>query len=725
MTDKKIKNSQDTLIHDSPVNNSSEDRFQRYPFAQYIANAVISRSDPSSLVIGIYGAWGEGKTSVMNFIECELKNHSQIVCVKFNPWMFHNENNLIINFFQTLAKSLNKSLTTNKEKIGKFLETYLRFIVPQSLPLPFFFSPREFVAVLGKKMSSVTLDELRDRIQKILNENEKRVVILIDDIDRLDKSEIQALFKLVKLTADFDYTAYILALDEKMVAAALNEKYSSVGSKTGRNFLEKIIQVPLTLPKADEFSLRKLCINGINLALSNAQINLTEDQVKEFVRNFDGFLYRLNTPRICKRYINAISFALPILKGELNPVDLMLMEGIRILYTNIYEAIKSNHEIFIGSDEIFPNNNRTEEIKSFIDKIIKGISKEEASKITDLLKHLFPKISDSSYRKEWDLEQRIASKEYFHRYFTKGVPEGDISDKKISEFIKSLSSKEIEQTVDSFRNFVNQKNAEIVIFKLRNQKERLSEETSIKLAQVIAVCGDIFPDTNSMTSLLTVRMLANDFINQLLFNLPKGEKMISTAKNVLLIADPITFAAQCFQWMKTPENIPKDERIITEEEEKNLGKIFAQRISEEAKKDILYLKYRYESLLLFWNWAHWLGHAETSDYLINSFNENEKNVFEFLKIFFPTLWKKVSGSPQVINTESGDFDNISKCFDPQIIYNKLKRYYGDELDNAKNIVVNTDESVEKKLAFQFAIIFHQVEEEKNNNNKKNGSQKLN
>ena len=85
----------------------------------------------------------------------------------------------------------------------------------------------------GNKLSSVTVEQKKNEIEKILQEEKKRIVIFIDDIDRLDKSEIQAIFKLVKLSAGFSYTTYVLAFDQEMVASALNEKY-------GNNSYQKI-----------------------------------------------------------------------------------------------------------------------------------------------------------------------------------------------------------------------------------------------------------------------------------------------------------------------------------------------------------------------------------------------------------------------------------------------------------------------------------------------------
>ncbi len=91
---------------DAPIKSQSEDRFRRYPFAKRIAETIVARPDPGSLVVGIYGAWGEGKTSVLNFINSYMRDKESVVCVSFNPWRFKDEATLLLNYFNTLADAL-------------------------------------------------------------------------------------------------------------------------------------------------------------------------------------------------------------------------------------------------------------------------------------------------------------------------------------------------------------------------------------------------------------------------------------------------------------------------------------------------------------------------------------------------------------------------------------------------------------------------------------------
>src|SRR3954469_14483410 len=118
-----MSNSQ-TYTADKPINKETEDRFRRYKFSKRIADTIINRKDDESIVIGIYGAWGEGKTSVLNFIDTELKRKKEIITVKFNPWRYGDEVSLLKQFFSKLAAALNLELKSKTEKAGELIKKY-------------------------------------------------------------------------------------------------------------------------------------------------------------------------------------------------------------------------------------------------------------------------------------------------------------------------------------------------------------------------------------------------------------------------------------------------------------------------------------------------------------------------------------------------------------------------------------------------------------------------
>ena len=119
---------EETYVSDAPVTDSKNDRFKRWPFAKRVAETIASRTDPSSLVVAIYGAWGDGKTSVLNFISQELATRADILTVKFNPWRFGDESAVLRHFFAELARVVGASLTSKSEDFGAALEKYGKFL---------------------------------------------------------------------------------------------------------------------------------------------------------------------------------------------------------------------------------------------------------------------------------------------------------------------------------------------------------------------------------------------------------------------------------------------------------------------------------------------------------------------------------------------------------------------------------------------------------------------
>src|SRR5690606_38170488 len=291
------------MYTDKPASFKSEDSFQRYEFAKRIASIVGTPKIDKSLIVGLYGRWGEGKTTVMNFIREELP--SDTVVVNFNPWFFTDEQHLLKSFFSSITDALGASDKTNKEKIGALLSDYGGAI---GTITQFVGVKTDGLEKLGNKLKSTSSEQLKKRIDDLIIDSGKNIVVFVDDIDRLDIQEIQYVFKLVKLVGDFPRTAYILSFDDEMVSAALAPKYGGNSKVAGYNFLEKIIQVPLKIPKASKKALSKYTITLLNEVLKNWSIQLSEHENNSFIEAFNSaFLPFMDNPRLGIRYANTLS----------------------------------------------------------------------------------------------------------------------------------------------------------------------------------------------------------------------------------------------------------------------------------------------------------------------------------------------------------------------------------------------------------------------------------
>ena len=279
---------------------------------------------------------------------------------------------------------------------------------------------------------------------------------------------------------------------------------------TGNSFLEKIIQVPLQIPSIESEDLRTFYFNEIDQVLSFSDISINEEDAQKFAYYFSKSLEsHLKTPRQAKLYSNILMFSLPILKNEANIVDLMLIEGIRVLLPNVYTLIRDNSELFL-SDGTGAFNDDEKEKQKRIERIEAAILQEnfvdEKKQVKDLLCFLFPKLNkvfrNSNYGSEWETKwsetQRICSPQYFQRYFTYAITNKDVSDTALNELLKYSESHSTDDIVKKIRTIMTVKNSSTLISKLRRLSNKMTTTQSKKLAVSIAMLGNDLPNPVQM-----------------------------------------------------------------------------------------------------------------------------------------------------------------------------------------------------------------------------------
>ncbi|AOV07995.1 KAP family P-loop NTPase fold protein [Sporosarcina ureilytica] len=710
---------------DAPIYDAALDKFNRFPFSQRVANVIAKRNDSSSIVIGIYGAWGDGKTSVLNFIEGELQTEENVVCLKFNPWRFGDEDQMLINFFNDLATAIDRSIETGKERIGSLIEKYGK-------PLASVLGNEGVAEGVKSFFSGADIEELRERIERLLEEEKKRVVILIDDIDRLEKNEIHAVFRLVKLTADFKYTAYVLAFDKYVVSSALQERYGDNTIGTGNSFLEKIIQVPLELPSIESEDLRNFCFNEIDQVLNFSNIVLTEEDVRQFFSNFSkGLEVHLKTPRQAKLYSNILMFSLPMLKSEANVVDLMLIEGIRVLLPEFYALIRDNRSLFLKDSTSSYGTDQKEKSrrKERIESALNEFTQEEMEQIIDLLCFLFPRLNSvfgnnyygGSSELIWSEKQRICSPQYFQRYFTYAISTKDVSDLAINELLIFSEDHSEEEIVNKIKAILSDKNAETFISKLRRLSKNFTLLQSRNLAISIAKIGSNFPNPvqfiRSMNTFGQGAMFTGDCIE----NLKSKEEQFKLAKDVIFNADTLYFATACFTWFRRDTEEHPNPRGFSGEEYAKLAGILAKRITFELSNidhiDVEKIQ-NFPHVLSIWNEY---GKSQEATNIITRKIRTDKNfVFELLNSYTPTAFGEFGSRKSSFRRDN--YDAIQKVLDPTIIVDTINEVY-DDLVIDERYPEFLDVPRNEELARQFLWIHNKFSDEEVNKEEMDSSKK--
>jgi predicted KAP-like P-loop ATPase len=143
-----------------------------------------------------------------------------------------------------------------------------------------------------------------------------------------------------------------------------------------------------------------------------------------------------------------VTFALPLLEEEAHPVDLLLMEGIRVFYPKLYLAIRDNAKLFLGGGRDSDQNTESAQRRRIADLLREStpdITPEQCASLRrDLLESLFPRLGKTRYghdrEADWAREQRVCSEQYFQRYFMYSVPPGDIGDLEVKSFLNGIAS---------------------------------------------------------------------------------------------------------------------------------------------------------------------------------------------------------------------------------------------------------------------------------------------
>lgn len=457
-------------LHNDVGNRHIEDHFNRKPFAQRLADTIARRSITESFVIGLYGAWGEGKTTVLDYMDEALSARPNVILVRFNPWLFSSDEALTRALITTIGTEVDLKLRDTAEgaqRIGQLVLSYGGKLLKTGGAI----AGNSWVEKGGELAESLagglnpgeqTLEQLKTRIGNELLKANKRVVVLLDDIDRLTRQEIQQVFRLIKVAVDFPTVTYVLAFDPEMVAAAVAAQYGSGDPGDGQRFLEKIVQLPLHLPHLDRPSITEYTFDLLVQTLREVDVTLTPEQLQrlsEVLR--DDIMAAVQTPRQAKRYANAVAFALPILRGETDPVDVLLVEALRVLYPQTFELVRGQPDLFLNPATTGrPLPQKEEQVKARLEELLR----EHGPHAVGIVRELFPDVNtvltgmQLGRAGDDERKQGVFRARYFPRYFQYAIPGDDVSDAQIDAFMAAAVLSP-EQADDLIRTVAPEKRA--------------------------------------------------------------------------------------------------------------------------------------------------------------------------------------------------------------------------------------------------------------------------
>lgn len=702
-----------SYVADKPIEKADEDLLGRSDFAKQFGKSICEYDSKDGLVIGLYGKWGSGKTSIINMAISEIpvdksekkkwyskvykrikkiftsqkaeeenQNHNPIV-IKFSPWNYSDKNNLISLFFNELKNKLGVAKgEDNKEKIGKAISQYSDIIdvlsfIPVAGP-----AIAPILKTISKSkgaelMETPSLNEAKEKLCKALEDFNHKIIVFIDDIDRLTTPQIKDIFQLVKQVGDFPNIIYVLTMDREIVCNALSEYHNIHGDE----YLKKIVQVSFEVPEIDKLLLPEILKGRLD------KIIYKNDCEEEFENNeyFETVLENCVNPYIknirdINRLLNAFQFKYAALWKETSFVDLLAITAIEIFEPKLYEWISDNlyalcqcteHSLrMIGKD-------KSEEYLKYCNEKFSSLE-FDCNKVIDILSTMFPtfakdinkhKFANPQSEEELISKMRVGSIEKFDLYFSFNLSSIKIPREAILECVNNCSKFAFMQKVKNFNKDGN------IIFFLENIKALLLDNkiSNNRLSLIASTLFELQYDFKDIDSSNLFKTSACDYSEDLIYNIiarlknenDRYEIISSAVQNInkynigttSTIIRYIGFAYRKYGC----EDERKDFQFISLKHLEDIEKIYATKIKSISDSEDILSSYQF--CIAFYVWKC-IDKENAISYVKNIFN-NEKNKLKFLCLTTYnalTNWKFSSENCFNLVSEEEFYDSI-KNFD--------------------------------------------------------------
>jgi predicted KAP-like P-loop ATPase len=420
-----------TLSPDKPLVDPQHDQLGYAPFARHLALSLTKMVPADGFVVAVFGPWGSGKTTLLNFLFHYFQQdppEEQPIIVPFNPWWFSGHEKMAKHFFDQFQVALAASDIVEgdlAQKIADFAAMVSE--LPASIHIPYISIGNIAVEFTPMKPNIKNVVKLKMEIAEELRKQPRRIFVAVDDIDRLNPEEIRQLFGLIKSIADFPNIVYLLTFDKRVVIEALRESQGI----SGENYLEKIVQSPFELPLPDQSSLYRLLLDKLETIVVGTPEEIF-DQTYWGSVFMNGIEHFVSTPRKINLLTNTLSVTYAAVRGEVNPVDFIAIETLRIFAPEAYHMVRTYPEKFAGRELM---SSRIEQLRMFHESWITQVAEEDREAVKGMLSRLFPKLEnvwenlgfDRPLEAVWRKQLRICSPEIFSIYFHMALPPGTIS----------------------------------------------------------------------------------------------------------------------------------------------------------------------------------------------------------------------------------------------------------------------------------------------------------
>ncbi len=452
-----------TTFSDEPISEPGSDVLGRGPFVRKVLDALNAAAQgKNSTVFSLVGPWGSGKSSVLSLLKDSLRaDRTGWEIIDFNPWSYPDETSMQLGFFSEL-----RAVQPGGHKGRKARQAFGRLSTSIA---PYAGLAGSLVNVDGESLAKglgsilsgeVTTSKALEEARVALSSAQRPILMILDDLDRLDPSELVLVAKLVRLVGRLPNVFYLLSYDEGTLLDVLT-RTALVGNNEARarDYLEKIIQVRFDLPPLRHDQAE---------ALVNEHLAQLSELFEQPIGLADGNIFReayrstlsprLRTVRSINRYFAQMPLLAAELNTELHLVDFVLATWLRVAEPRLYQQLFEQKDwVLNGLDTHMRMAVKKLTPVERYDRMISalaaaGVNDRDTQPVAALLASLFPALR-ADFTKQNDRlgatdadarGKRIAHPDYFDRYFNFGIPDGDVPDR-----VVVLGASDIEQGLDT------------------------------------------------------------------------------------------------------------------------------------------------------------------------------------------------------------------------------------------------------------------------------------